>query len=469
MTKKPAGMKAFIIIIIGQIISFLGSGMTNFAMAIWIFEQNQSATDFSLLAVAGFAPIIIFSPIAGVLVDRWNRKLVMMLSDLAAGFTTIIMLILFATGSLEVWHLYVLGFISGTFQAFQFPAFSASMSLMVPKEQYGRAAGLSSLSGPAALIFSPILAAALIHKIGVQGIMIIDIVSFVFAIGVLFFVFIPQPKKEEKAEGEEKEKSSILKDSGFGFKYIFSRPSLLGLQTMFFFINFVASFGGILMVPMILTLAQTNPESSLGTIMTLGAVGGLAGGFIMSVWGGPKTKIHGVLLGVIFSSIFGPLLLGLGSIIGGSNSAVVFGFSGAVLIWAISSLISNILLRILNGSSQAIWMAKVPPELQGRVFSIRLLIAQITVPFAMLISGPLADNVLEPAMAKGGAYADFFGPIVGTGPGTGMASVFVITGVLGIFVGLVPYLIPAIRNLDKILPDHDEVQAKIENEPQPAE
>jgi MFS family permease len=158
MPKKPAGMKAFIIVVIGQIISFLGSGMTGFAMAIWIFEQNGSATEFSLLAVSGFAPIIVFSPIAGVLVDRWNRKLVMMLSDLAAGLTTVIMLFLFSSGNLEVWHLYILGFFSGTFQAFQFPAYSASIALMIPKEQYGRAAGLNSLAGPTAQIFAPLMA-----------------------------------------------------------------------------------------------------------------------------------------------------------------------------------------------------------------------------------------------------------------------------------------------------------------------
>jgi MFS family permease len=468
MPKKPAGMKAFIIVVIGQIISFLGSGMTGFAMAIWIFEQNGSATEFSLLAVSGFAPIIVFSPIAGVLVDRWNRKLVMMLSDLAAGLTTVIMLFLFSSGNLEVWHLYILGFFSGTFQAFQFPAYSASIALMIPKEQYGRAAGLNSLAGPTAQIFAPLMAAALIHKIGVQGIMIIDIVTFVAAISALIFVFIPQPEKKEELDGK---KTSILKDAGFGFKYIFSRPSLLGLQTMFFFINFVGPIGYILMTPMILTLAQTNPESTLGTVMTFGAVGGLLGGIIMSAWGGPKKRIHGVLMGVTLNSIFGAILMGLGGKLGGTTSAVIFGLSGSALIWAFSMLTGNMIINILNGSSQAIWMSKVPPELQGRVFSIRLWIAQITAPIAMLISGPLADNVFEPAMAKGGAYADLFGPLVGTGPGTGMASAFIISGALGVFVGLGAYLFPAVRNIDTLLPDHDagKANAELEAEPQPAD
>jgi hypothetical protein len=312
------------------------------------------------------------------------------------------------------------------------------------------------------------MAAALIHKIGVQGIMIIDIVTFVAAISALIFVFIPQPEKKEELDGK---KTSILKDAGFGFKYIFSRPSLLGLQTMFFFINFVGPIGYVLMTPMILTLAQTNPESTLGTVMTFGAFGGLLGGIIMSAWGGPKKRIHGVLMGVTLNSIFGAILMGLGGKLGGTTSAVIFGLSGSALIWAFSMLTGNMIINILNGSSQAIWMSKVPPELQGRVFSIRLWIAQITAPIAMLISGPLADNVFEPAMAKGGAYADLFGPLVGTGPGTGMASAFIISGVLGVFVGLGAYLFPAVRNIDTLLPDHDagKESVELEAEPQPAD
>jgi len=389
MKKQPSGMKAFIIVIIGQIISFLGSGMTGFAMAIWIFEQNQSATQFSLLAVTSFAPIVLFSPIAGVLVDRWNRKLVMMISDLAAGSTTIVMLILFTSGNLEVWHLYVLGFFSGTFQSFQFPAYSASIALMIPKEQYGRAAGLNSLAGPASQIFAPLLAASLIHTIGVQGIMIIDIITFLAALGALLLVVIPQPEKKEKAEG----KSSILKEAGFGFKYIFSRPSLLGLQTVFFFIYFIAPLGFVLMTPMILTLAKSNPEGSLGTIMTVGAVGGLLGGIVMSAWGGPKNKINGVLVGMALVGLVGVIPMGLAFKLGGGITTAFFGLSGAVLVWSLATFAMNIILPVINGSSQAIWMSKVPPELQGRVFSIRLWIAQITSPIAMLLAGPIADKL----------------------------------------------------------------------------
>jgi len=196
-TNRPMGMRAFVIILIGQIISMLGTTMTHFGLTIWIYEQTGEATPLALMGFFYFAPMVVLSPVAGAIVDRSNRKLMMMLSDLAAGLVTIVQLTLLATGSLQIWHLYVTAVIATSFQTFQWPAFSAAIAMMLPKEQYGRANGMLELANSAAGIFAPMLAGAMLPLIGLTGIMTIDIVTFSFAVGALLFVFIPQPERTE--------------------------------------------------------------------------------------------------------------------------------------------------------------------------------------------------------------------------------------------------------------------------------
>jgi predicted MFS family arabinose efflux permease len=436
--KSPQGMLAFTIIAIGQAISLLGSGMTQFAIVIWAWQETGQATVLALTGFFAFGPVVLVSPFAGALVDRWNRKLVMMLSDLAAGLATIILLILFTSDSLQVWHLYVLGAFVGVFQAFQWPAFSAAISVMLPKEQYTRANGILELARAGSGILAPVLAGALIGFLGISWVFLIDIFTFLFAIGALLIIHVPQPKATQ--EGLES-RGSIWKEAGYGFKYIWKRPSLFWLQMVFFFINLTATFGFTVLAAMV--LARTNNNATiLGSVQSAGAAGGVAGGILLSAWGGPKRRIHGVLLSMISISIFNTLLMGIGR---------------SLPVWAVASFIGATFLPILNGSNQAIWQAKVPPDLQGRVFSVRRLIAQITAPFAMLLAGPLADYVFEPAMNEGGTLAPIFGGILGTGPGSGMALMFIISGTLGILVGLGGYAVPIIRNVEDILPDHDAI------------
>ncbi len=443
--KRPTGMAAFVLIQLGQTVSILGSSMTGFALSIWAYQLTGEATALALVAFFNFGPTVLLSPIAGALVDRWNRKLVMMISDLGAAFGTIIIFFLYSSGNLQLWHLYLVGALTGITQAFQFPAYSAAITMMIPKEQYGRASGLMSLAEPAATIFAPVLAAALIGRIGIGGIMIIDILTFSAAFTALALVRIPQPKAT--AEGLAA-RGSLLQESGFGFRYIFQRPSLLGLQLMFLYINLVATISFTVMTPMI--LARTNFDAlALGSVMSVGSIGGLAGGLLMSAWGGPKRRVHGVLLGMAGAALF---------------STIPFGLAGPVALWSFANFMFGLILPVLNGSNQALWQAKVPPDLQGRVFSVRRLIAQITAPVGMLLAGPLADDVFEPAMQAGQPLADVFGGLVGVGPGAGMGLMFVLAGSLGVVGSLLGYLIPAIRNAEDILPDHN-VELDLQGEP----
>ncbi|MBX3052608.1 MAG: MFS transporter [Caldilineaceae bacterium] len=428
-------MRAFVIIWLGQLVSMLGTGMTRFALTIWAWQITGSATALALVGVFSFAPIVLFSPIAGALVDRWPRKLVMMASDLAAGLSTIAVLILYSTGNLQIWHLYVAGAFAGVFESFQFPAYSAAVSTMLTKENYTRASGMIGMAEAASGIAAPALAGLLLVTIGISGVMVIDIVTFVFAVGVLFFVYIPEPKRT--AAGEEG-RGSLWTESLYGFRYIFRRPSLLGLQLIFFGVNLTSTAGMILAAPLI--LARTSDNSViLGTVQSAFGVGGLVGGLLLSTWGGPKRRVHGVLLGMTGSGLLGVTGLGL---------------ARTLPFWVVAAFASMFFNQILNASNQAIWQAKVDPDVQGRVFAVRRLIAQIAAPVAMFFSGFLADRIFEPAMQPGGGWANAFGWLVGTGPGAGMGLLLAISGVLTALVALSGYLVPAIRDAETILPDH---------------
>lgn len=430
-------MRGFVIVWIGQVVSLLGTAMSGFGLTIWAYEKTGQATALALVGFFFVTPMLLMSPIAGALVDRSNRKFMMMISDLASGVCTLAVMGLYFSGHLQIWHLFITNAISGTFQAFQWPAFSAAITTMLPKEQYGRANGLMSLAETGSGIFAPILAGALLGLIGLSGILLIDVATFVFAVLALLLVVVPQPKVTAVGAAS---RGNLWSESAFGLRYILQRPSLLGLQIVFLVGNFATSLAFVVMPAMI--LARTgNDELALGTVNSIGAVGGVIGGMAMSAWGGTRRKVHGVLAGWMLSGLFGVLLMGLGR---------------GVVVWAAAAFLSDLFVPWINGSNQAIWQAKVAPDVQGRVFAIRRLIAWFSMPLATLIAGPLADRALEPAMQTGGRLVPTFAWLVGSGPGAGMALIFIFAGLVAILVGLGGYFFPVVRNAESLLPDHDE-------------
>lgn len=433
-------MVAFTVVWIGQMVSVLATNMTQFALTIWVYERTGSVTALALQNVFFITPFLVISPLAGAMVDRYNRKVMMMLSDLGAGLATVALLGLQAAGVLQVWHLYVAAAVAGTFQAFQWPAYSASISLMVPKAQYGRANGMMSLIEMGPGVLAPLLAGALLPFIKLTGIMVFDVATFLVAIGALAFVFVPQPPRTE--EGKQGQ-GSILKEAAYGFRYIVARPSLLGLQLMFFFANLFAGLGQTAMAPMILARTGNN-EVAFGTVLSAGAIGGILGGLAMSAWGGFKRRVNGVLLGWILGSLLGPLLMGLGR---------------DVPVWVVASLLGAFVIPIVNGSSQAIWQAKVAPDVQGRVFATRRLIAWMATPITPLIAGVLADRVLEPGMQPAGSLVPTFSGLVGSGPGAGLALLLILSGLGAAGIAALSYLVPAVRDAESLLPDHDAAPA----------
>ena len=435
ITKRPTGMFGFTIVWLGQIISVLASSMSQFALSIWMYDQTQSALAMGLMQVCYITPFLIISPFAGVMIDRYNRKMMMMVSDLAAGIATLAVLALQYFGLLEFWHLYLTSMVYGLGMAFQWPAYSAAISTMIPKEQYGRANGMMSLIEAGPGVFAPLLAGACLPLIGLTGILFFDVATFILAIGALLLVYIPQPARTGEVRQDQ---GGILMEAAYGFKYIFARPSLLGLQMIFFMGNLFTGIGFTVFAPMILARTESN-TLIFGTVQTAGAIGGIAGGILMSVWGGFKHRVHGVLSGWI---------------LGGICMASI-GLTGGLPVWMAGMIFGALVSPLIDSSNQSIWQAKVAPDVQGRVFSARRLIAWMTNPISPVIGGALADYVLEPSMSTVSPLSATFGWLVGTGPGSGMGLLLVICGVLASGVGAAGYFFPVIRNAEDILPDHD--------------
>jgi hypothetical protein len=428
-------MFGFTLVWIGQLVSVLSTNMTAFALTIWVFEKTGSATALGLMQVFFITPYLIITPFAGVMVDRHNRKLMMMVSDLVAGLATISILVLQSMGMLQVWMLYAAAIFQGLGNAFQWPAYSASISLMVPKEKYGRANGMMSLidSGPGVL--APLMAGAFLPLIGLTGILSLDVVTFIVAIVILMFVYIPQPPISSEAAASQ---GSMFSEAAFGFKYIFKRPSLLGLQLVFFFGNLCSGIAFTLLAPMILLRTENNTVS-LGLVQSAGAIGGVVGGIAMSLWGGFKRRVHGVLAGWMISSFFASLI----------------GLSIQLPVWIGAAALSALFGPLINGSNQAIWQSKVSPDMQGRVFSARTLIAWLPNPISPLIAGLLADYVLEPAMSTPGGLSLSLGGLIPPGPGAGMGLLIFLGSLGGFLAGLTGYFVYSIRMAEDILPDHD--------------
>jgi DHA3 family macrolide efflux protein-like MFS transporter len=432
----PMNMRTFWIIWGGQFVSMLGSGLTSFGLGVWIYDQTGQATPFALTALFSTLPALILMPIGGAIADRYSRRMLMILSDTGSAIITALAAVLLIFGDLQVWHIYLLAFFASVFGAFQEPAYSASITMLVPKKDLARASGIMQMGQAGSAILTPILAGGLYALIGLKGVIIIDAVTYFFAIGALFIVRIPQPKRISAEPGAVGEKQSLLTDAAFGWKYLRALPGLFGLLVYFASVNFFLNFSSVLSGPLVLSYGSAT---DLGIVQMVSGAAMLTGSLIMSAWGGPKKRKIPTLIGFIALAVTGLLISGLRA-----NT------------WLISA--GNILLLVFipfaSALSQAVFQTKVPPGVQGRVFSIRSMISRSMMPIAFLLSGPLADRIFNPLMAEGGALAStFLGRILGTGPGRGIGLLMIVSCLFMWTTSLMAYANPRIRNLEEEIPD----------------
>jgi hypothetical protein len=442
-------MAGFTLVWAGQLISVLASSMSQFALTIWAYRETGSAVALGGMQTAFLVPFMLLTPFAGVWVDRYNRKWMMMISDLTAISATCGILVLSLSGELVIWHLYVASAINGLGNTFQWPAYSAAISTMIPKNKYNRADGMMSLvdSGPAVL--APVLAGILLPVIHLEGILTIDVATFFLAIASLLAVYIPPPVRTPDGQAG---RGNLLQEAAFGFRYIFARKGLLGLLLFFICLNFVIGMAAPVVAPFVLARSG-NDSATFGAVESALAVGAVLGGLIVSLWGGFKRRMTNIFLGEILTGLILVSLFGLGR---------------SLPVWIAAAVVGNIFPVFTNGASQAIWQAKVAPDVQGRVFSARRMIAWITGPVTPLIAGALADYVTEPGMQPGGPLAGVFGWLTGAGPGSGMAVQFFLAGIAYALVAVAVYLFfPVVRDLEDHLPDHD--QPSLGDEPPPSQ
>ncbi|HEX5718460.1 MAG TPA: MFS transporter [Thermoanaerobaculia bacterium] len=424
-------MRKFIPIWFGQVVSGFGSALGGFALGVWVYNRTGSVTQFGLIVFWGSLPGLLLSPISGALVDRWDRRRTMIVSDLVAALGTVTIALLLYFDRLEIWYIYILVAIMTTAGTFQRPALSTSIPLLVPRAQLGRAAGMGQAGSAFSEIAAPMLAGFLLLSIDLEGVMLLDFATFLLGILPLLFISIPRPA--QSAEGAAV-RGSLLKEAKLGWTYIARRPGLLGLLLVTAITNVSLGMVLVLLPPLVLSFGS---PAVLGTVQSVASIGLLVGAVGVSVLGSPKRRVATILGLLVFR--------GLMFVVGGLQESPVLITAAAFLF-----LCSN---PIINTANQVLWQTKVPVDLQGRVMATRSLVGSAMLPLAYLLGGPLADRIFEPLLAADGALAGSVGQVIGVGPGRGVAFLLIVLGSFAILVTLLATRFPALRNVERDLPD----------------
>jgi MFS family permease len=414
--------KVFLVTWFGQLLSGIGTGLTEFALGVFVFQLTGSTTQFALVMVFAMVPAIVFSPFSGAMADRWDRQRMMLVANVVSAVTLIVLLLLKNQDSLELWQIYVAVGVVAIAGAVRDPAYYASVSQMVPKEQAGRASGMVQTGENAGMIAPPVLAGVLIVAIGLPGVLIIDLVSYLIGIVSLLVVKFPKLERGDRA------KSSLWRDTVDGWNYMMRYRGFLYLFLFGAFTSLSVGLTQIVVTPMIL---NGHSPAVLGVVNSAATVGIFLGGLVMAAWGGPKRRVRGVLIFglaqalalLVLSSTGSPWLIGAG----------IFGYLFCI--------------QFVRGCTATIIRTHVPDTMQARVFSLNRFVAWSTLPVAYLAAGPLV-NVFEPLLAQGGSLADSVGSVLGVGPGRGIGFLLMLVGALFVVIVLASYANPRLRNIE---------------------
>ncbi len=416
-------LKSFIILWLTQSFSALGSAMTNFALVIWLYNDSGSALTTAMLAVCSYAPYVVMSIFAGAISDKWNKKTIMLVCDSIAALCTVLVLILLRTDSLEVWHLYVLNALNGLMNTIQQPASDVAATMITPKKHYQKTSGMRSFSNSLVSILTPVFATAVAALWGVEAVIAIDLLTFLAAfITLLFFIKIPEP--ERKSEKDE----SVLQTAKSGLVYLKTNKGILWLILFLAAINFVASIYDAALPAMI--LSKSN-QTVLGVVNAFVSIATLAGSVIATVAPAPKSRVR-VICNCLLISM--------------STENFLLAFGRTPVIWCIGAVLGWLSIPLMNANMDVIFRTKIPPEMQGRVYSARNTFQFFTIPMGYFFGGLLVDKVFEPFMANNtsGLLASLFG----AEKGAGAAMLFFVIGIAGAAVCLIFRRVKAIREIE---------------------
>lgn len=407
-------LKTFLILWSSQSLSQFGSSMTSFSLIIWAFEKQDSVLSISLLMICSLLPSILLSFLAGAFIDKWNKKLIMLISDTIAAICSLFVLVLLLNNRLEISYLYIINVILGIMNAFQSPASSVAVTMIVPKKYYVKISGLQSLSSSMVTTFTPLLATSVYAFGGMRVILVIDLATFFIAfMALLFCIKIPNYVSSEKEQ-----KLSFLANCLDGVSYIFKNKSILNLIIFMGFVNLIAAIYNCNLTPMILARTDNN-KMILGIVTSFVGIGGIIGSILVTMKKTSNSKVNTIFNSITFSFLICNTLLGVGR---------------NAYIWSIAVLAGHLTVPFLTGNVEAIMRTKVPMAMQGRVFAARNTLQYATIPIGYMLGGILADKFFEPIMASNSNLKQTLSIIVGNGKGSGMAVTFVLIGVVGFIV-----------------------------------
>ncbi len=422
-------LRSFLLLWSSQTVSELGTAMTNYALIIWVYGQKGTASSITLLTICSFLPTILFRFIAGTLADRWDKKHIMLFADVAAACGTVAVLTLYSFSALRIWHLYLINVLLSFMNAFQAPASFVATSLLVAKEHYTRVSGLQSFSGSVVSILAPALGSCLLAFGGMTVVLICDLVSFSVAFFVLLF-FIKIPKT---APAEEKNREPFLISCLSGIRYLRDHSALLRITLFLAVINFLAKLGNDGMLSPFVLGRTGNDQQALGMVQSAVALGLLVGGLAVTFMEPAKNKTKVIFITCAF-------------VFAGN---VVQSLTSQPLVWCIAAFGSYMMAVVMNANLTAVMRQKVPPEIQGRVFSAKDTLQNCTIPLGLFLGGVLADYVMEPFMAADSPMQKVLSHLFGSGHGSGIAVMFFCAGFLGIIISLSRLRKPFYKDLDQ--------------------
>ncbi len=416
-------LKSFIILWLTQSFSALGSAMTNFALVIWLYNDSGSALTTAMLTVCSYAPYVLMSIFAGAVSDKWNKKTIMLVCDSLAALCTVLVLILFKTGSLEVWHLYVLNALNGLMNTIQQPASDVAATMLTPEKHYQKTSGMRSFSNSLVSILTPVFAAAIVAFAGVEAVIAVDLFTFLAAfLTLLFFIRIPEP--ERKSETAE----SVLQSAKSGLVYLKTNKGILWMILFHAAINFIASIYDAAFPAMI--LSKSN-QTVLGVVNASVGIATLAGSVIATVAPAPKSRVRVVCNCLLISM---------------STENFLLAFGRTPVIWCIGAVLGWLSIPLMNANMDVIFRTRIPTDMQGRVYSARNTLQFFTIPLGYFLGGLLVDKVFEPFMARN--TRGFLTNLFGEEKGSGAAMLFFVIGIAGVMVCLIFRRVKAIKEID---------------------
>jgi MFS family permease len=418
-------MRRFTALSAGMLVSLLGSAFTSLALAVWVFDDTGSVTWYAVTLIVNFLPGILFAPLAGALVDRWRRRTILIVSDALHAMTVLVLAVLYAAGGLELWHIFVTVGVQSLLRALQVPAMSSVVVLLAPAEQVGRANGMILLAQAIGNTMGFAAGGVLLAAIGLSGVLVVDGVTFAVNLVILLLVKIPDPPRS--AAGAEAA-GTLRSEIWQGWKYLSARRVLVALVVFYAALNVSVGYVDALLTPMVLSFASAQ---ALGVVIASLGVGMLAGGAVLTVWGGPRRRIDG-LAGFA-------LPLGLFLCLGAVRPNIPM-----IMIAAFSFMFC---FTIIEGTTRSVLQLEVEPDMQGRAFATLSMVTNAALCSSYALAGPITDHWVEPLMREGGPFAGSVGALIGVGPGRGMALLVLALGLLMILTAVLAYAHPDLRSL----------------------